>query len=124
MYGLVITLILVVAILLILVVLIQNPKGGGLSGQFGGSGSAQLMGVKKTGDLLEQFTWGLAIVLLALSVSTAFLRPQVTENISSPNLDNLPVSDPLTPPEIELPDEIGNDPDPANETTAEADSSR
>lgn len=88
MYGVIVTLILVVAILLILVVLAQNPKGGGLSSQFGGSGSTQLMGVKKTGDLLEKLTWGFAIALLALSISTNFVTPQEVQGLSSPNIDN------------------------------------
>lgn len=64
----VIIVILVVAVLLTLVVLAQNSKGGGLASNFGG-GSAQLMGVKKTGDFLEKFTWGLAIALLVLSLT-------------------------------------------------------
>ena len=89
MYGVVVALIILIAVLLILVVLAQNPKGGGLSSQFGGSGSTQLMGVKKTGDLLEKLTWGFAIALLALSISTNFLQPEEGANgISSPNIDN------------------------------------
>ena len=48
------------AILLVLVVLAQNSKGGGLSNQFGGSGASNLIGVKKTGDILERLTWGFA----------------------------------------------------------------
>ncbi len=62
----------VVAILLILVVLAQNPKGGGLSSQFGGSGGAQVMGVKKTSDLLEKLTWYFAIAILVMALSTQF----------------------------------------------------
>lgn len=81
--------ILVIAILLILVVLAQNPKGGGLSSQFGGAGSTQLMGVKKTGDFLEKLTWGFAIGLLVLSIVTNFIIPQETEDFSSPNIDNV-----------------------------------
>ena len=89
MYGVIVTLIVIVAVLLILVVLAQNPKGGGLSSQFGGSGTSQLMGVKKTGDLLEKLTWGFAIALLLLSVSTNFIQPtQEQDVLSSPNLDN------------------------------------
>ena len=89
MYGVVVTLIVIIAVLLILVVLAQNPKGGGLSSQFGGSGTTQLMGVKKTGDLLEKLTWGFAITLLILSVSTNFIQPTQEEDIlSSPNIDN------------------------------------
>jgi preprotein translocase subunit SecG len=53
MYTLIIGVIIFLSLLLILVVLAQNPKGGGLSSQFGGAGVSQVMGVKKTVDLLE-----------------------------------------------------------------------
>ncbi len=56
----------VVCALLGLIVLIQNPKGGGLSSNF--SSSSQLMGVQKTGDFLEKGTWVLAITLMVLSL--------------------------------------------------------
>ncbi len=100
MYGVIVTLILVVAILLILVVLAQNPKGGGLSSQFGGSGSTQLMGVKKTSDLLEKLTWGFAIALLVLSIATNFIQPQQPEGLTSPNIDNVQQNT-VIPPAIE-----------------------
>jgi len=102
MYGIVVTLILIVAVLLILVVLAQNPKGGGLSSQFGGSGTTQLMGVKKTGDLLEKLTWGFAVMLLLLSVSTNFIQPDVNQDVlSSPNIDNAATSQPVIPQGIQ-----------------------
>ena len=89
MYVLIIGIIIVVAALLVLVVLAQNPKGGGLSSEFGGSGSSQLMGVKKTNDLLEKLTWGFAIALLVLTLSTNFfLEGQSAEEFVSPNIDN------------------------------------
>ena len=84
----VIILILIIAVLLVLVVLAQNSKGGGLSSQFGGSGASNIIGVKKTSDLLERLTWGFAIAILVLSVSVNILadRPGSGE-IESPNLD-------------------------------------
>ena len=69
MYYIIIALILVICVLLAVVVLAQNPKGGGLSSQFGAGGAAQLMGVKRTGDLLEKLTWGFAIGLMVLSLT-------------------------------------------------------
>lgn len=66
MYLLVIIAIIVCA-LLGLIVLIQNPKGGGLSSNF--SSSSQLLGVQKTGDILEKGTWILAIALIVLSLA-------------------------------------------------------
>lgn len=74
MFNLFIILAIIVAVLLILIVLVQNSKGGGLSSQFGGGGAQQVIGVKKTTDLLEKVTWGFAIALLALSlVSSRFI---------------------------------------------------
>ncbi|UOQ51903.1 preprotein translocase subunit SecG [Hymenobacter cellulosivorans] len=70
MYYALIGLILFVCLLLALVVLAQNPKGGGLSSQFGSGGAANLMGVKRTGDLLERLTWGFAIGLMVLTLGT------------------------------------------------------
>ncbi|MET4106088.1 preprotein translocase subunit SecG [Hymenobacter sp. UYP22] len=70
MYYVLIALILLVCFLLAVVVLAQNPKGGGISSQFGAGGAAQLMGVKRTGDLLEKLTWGFAIGLMILSLGT------------------------------------------------------
>lgn len=46
--------------------MVQNPKGGGLSSSFGGGGSQQLGGVKKTGDFLDKSTWVLATLLIVL----------------------------------------------------------
>lgn len=72
-----------------LVVLAQNPKGGGLSSQFGGSGATQMMGVKKTGDFLEKATWALAITMLVLTLVANVMIPDTTSGtISTPNLDN------------------------------------
>ena len=83
---LIIILIVLVSLLLMLVILAQNSKGGGLSSQFGGSGSSQLIGVKRTGDLLEKITWGLAITLIALSLSTVFFINRSGSGIVSPNI--------------------------------------
>jgi len=76
MYNVLIGLAIFVAILLVLVVLAQNSKGGGLSSQFGGSGASNLIGVKKTGDLLERLTWGFAIAIMALALLTNFTTPK------------------------------------------------
>jgi preprotein translocase subunit SecG len=84
----IISLILLSSVVLILVVLAQNSKGGGLTSQFGGSGTSQLMGVKKTGDILEKMTWGLAILIMALSLSTKFFIDTTQSEASSPNIES------------------------------------
>lgn len=89
MLGLIIGLILVISVLLVLIILAQNSKGGGLSSQFGGSATSQIMGVKKTGDLLEKLTWGFAIAILALSLGANKIidKAQPVEGALSPNVE-------------------------------------
>jgi preprotein translocase subunit SecG len=63
--------ILIICVLLGVIVLAQNPKGGGLASGF--TGAQQIGGVQKTADFLEKSTWTLATALLALClVSAAF----------------------------------------------------
>jgi len=67
-------LIVIVSLLLGLIVLIQNPKGGGLASGF--TGANQIGGVKKTADFLEKATWSLVIVLFVLSITATGLEKQ------------------------------------------------
>lgn len=67
MYIVLLIIAIIVCVLLGGIVLIQNPKGGGLTSNF--SSSSQLMGVQKTGDFLEKGTWALAIILMVLSLA-------------------------------------------------------
>lgn len=67
MYLVLIIITIIICLLLGFIVLIQNPKGGGLSSNF--SSSSQLMGVQKTGDFLEKGTWVLAIGIMVLSLA-------------------------------------------------------
>ena len=107
MFKLFIILAIVVAILLILVVLVQNSKGGGLSSQFGGSGAQQVIGVKKTTDLLEKVTWGFAITLFALSVFSNMMI-DTSLNLSDPNLDSAqPAPQEIAPAPSNTPDTTG-----------------
>ncbi|MFO7828156.1 MAG: preprotein translocase subunit SecG [Bacteroidales bacterium] len=74
MYTLISVLILIASILLVLIVLVQNSKGGGLASNF--SSSNQVMGVKKTADFLEKATWTLAVSVIALSVLASMTIPR------------------------------------------------
>ncbi len=80
MFILVSVLIFIVAVLLILVILVQNPKGG-LASNF--SSSNQVMGVRKTTDFLEKATWSLGIALLIFSVVSSSLIGGKAEIISN-----------------------------------------
>jgi preprotein translocase subunit SecG len=81
------------------VVLIQNPKGGGLAGVFGGVGN-QFMGVKQTTDVLEKGTWIFATILAVLCiVSTLFFSGSSAPSKVIQNLNPNSQSAPLTPPQ-------------------------
>lgn len=64
-------LIIVASVILGFIVLVQNPKGGGLTGNIAGF-STQFMGVKQTTDVLEKGTWTFAAVIGVLCLSAAF----------------------------------------------------
>ena len=70
-------LIVLVAVLMCLIVLIQNSKGGGLSSGF--SSSNQIMGVRKTTDFLEKATWTLAALIVVVSIAAAYSLPREKE---------------------------------------------
>lgn len=65
-------LIITACVLLTLVVLIQNPKGGGIAANF--VAPNQIMGVKRSTDVVEKATWILAVVLISLSLLSNFFR--------------------------------------------------
>ena len=91
-------LIIIASIILGLIVLIQNPKGGGLSGSFGGVGN-QLMGVKQTTDVLEKGTWIFsAVVGLLCLLSPAFI-PKESANKGNELIEKISTSGqkPATP---------------------------
>lgn len=87
MFILLISIILILAVILILVILGQNSKGG-VGAAFGGSAS-QIMGVTRTGNVLEKATWVLAIAILVLSLaSSAFYTTPQSNQFSSPNIES------------------------------------
>ncbi len=59
----------IIAIVLMLIILVQNPKGGGLASNF--SQGNQIFGVEKTTDIVEKITWGGAGVIMLLSLVAA-----------------------------------------------------
>ncbi|MHB1277613.1 MAG: preprotein translocase subunit SecG [Bacteroidia bacterium] len=85
MYAVVSVLIVIAAILLILVVLIQNPKGGGIASNF--SAGNNIMGVKRTTDFIEKLTWGLAITIIVLTLSSnAFVSTSSGDDVPESNM--------------------------------------
>ena len=122
-FSIFVALIIFVCFLLVLVIMVQNPKGGGLSSSFGG-GTQQMGGVQKTSDFLDRSTWILATLLLALilvsnitlSSGNDVLDSKLLEDSSTPeNFDNpieqpvqeIPEADTNQNPTLEIP-EAGN----------------
>lgn len=82
MYSFVTIIIVLLGILLGAVVLIQNPKGGGLSGSFGGVGQ-QLLGARRSTDVIEKLTWGFAGGLLFLCLATSLFIGKGTATVKT-----------------------------------------
>ncbi|MEX2593233.1 MAG: preprotein translocase subunit SecG [Anditalea sp.] len=86
MFTIIISFIIILSVLLILVILGQNSKGG-VGAAFGGSAS-QVMGVTKTGNILEKSTWVLAVSVLLLSLVSSAFHSTSSPGYSSPNIEN------------------------------------
>ena len=90
MYSVLVILAVVVAILLTLIVLIQESKGGGFA-----SANA-LAGVRKTTDFVEKATWTLAAALVVLAILTVYATPKadnaasVVTDMKTTTMPNLP----------------------------------
>lgn len=100
MYTVIVILILVVSVLLGLVVLVQNSKGGGLISNFGSAN--QMMGVRQTTDFLEKATWTMAIILVVLClVSSMSIKVNGTGDVQDSQIReqielNMPANAPAT----------------------------
>jgi preprotein translocase subunit SecG len=104
-YIFVSALVIIACVLQILVVLVQNSKGGGLAANFTSAG--QTMGVRKTADFLEKSTWTLAAAILLLCIVATATIPRggevqksriqrQIENTVDPNaVPTLPTSNPV-----------------------------
>lgn len=72
MYSFLVILVVLASVLMCLIVLVQESKGGGLASSF--SENNAMLGVRKTTDVVEKITWGLAIAMVVFSIlSVAFM---------------------------------------------------
>jgi len=121
MYTFLTILILLASVLMILAVLVQKSKGGGLASGF--SSSNQIMGVRKTTDFLEKFTWTLAGIMLILSILTAKYTvsrtnaPQSQVEVQQPAPLN-PTTAPDVTPGMPIPSQVPVQPTPQEGTPA------
>ncbi len=100
-------LIIAAAVLLGFVILVQNPKGGGLSGNIAGF-SNQFMGVKQTTDVLEKGTWIFASIIAVLCLFSTFFMKGGSDDNSPLNKINTnqsaaPAQQPATSPNTQPP---------------------
>ena len=87
-----IILIILASVILSLIVLVQNPKGGGLAGNIAGF-SNQFMGVKQTTDVLEKGTWIFAAIIGILCIiSTIFIPGSHSPRVQTPTEQTAPAS--------------------------------
>ena len=108
LYTLCIVLILIASVLIVLAVLVQNPKSG-MAANFGASN--QVMGVRQTADFLEKFTWSMAVAILVLSLAATLAMDShlVSEsNSSAANdanalIERMSGSSEATMPQAEIP---------------------
>lgn len=94
-------LIIAACIFLGFIILVQNPKGGGLAGNVAGF-SNQFMGVKQTTDVLEKGTWILAVVVVLLCLFSTVFIPKATStqvrDVKPTTTNTLPASPSQTTP--------------------------
>lgn len=90
-------LIIISSVILGLIVLIQNPKGGGLSSSLGGFGN-QLMGVKQTTDILEKGTWLFAGIIGFLCITSALFIPKTGGTANDNLINSAPAANPVQQP--------------------------
>ncbi|MGO4904500.1 preprotein translocase subunit SecG [Flavobacterium sp. W20_MBD1_R3] len=93
-FSIFLVLITIVCFLLIVVIMVQNPKGGGLSSTIGGS--QMLGGVQKTTDFLDKSTWTLATILIALILLSTLSFTGTLSDTDSKIIDNIGTPAPST----------------------------
>lgn len=93
MYNILVILAVFAAVLLALIVLVQESKGGGLASNY--ATGNQMMGVRKTSDFVEKATWTLAALLVVFCVSTTFIS--APEEVSAAEVITNMKTTPATP---------------------------
>ena len=91
MYFVCVLLIVIASVLMCLIVLVQNSKGGGLASNF--SSHNQILGVRQTTDFLEKTTWTLAVLLVVFCLaSSAMIHKTGVDNTTKENKIEVPAA--------------------------------
>ena len=92
---------LLVAILLVSVILMQRSEGGALDGLGGGSGAANFLSARGTGNFLTRLTAILATLFIITSISLSLYHRGAAVRTSKSLLDSAPVEQSLpTVPDV------------------------
>jgi preprotein translocase subunit SecG len=78
----------IVCILLMLVVLIQPGKSGGLGAALGGAGAQQIFGGRGAGNFLTRTTWISATVFFVTSITLAYISTSTGDSLQNLNRRN------------------------------------
>ena len=80
LFGIAVTIYVIVCVCLVLLVIIQSDKGGGISGAIGGglSGANALLGTQDTANILTRLTTGFAITYMALCIILSLVLSRTT----------------------------------------------
>ena len=118
-FSIFLVLITIVCFLLIIVIMVQNPKGGGLSSSLGGS--QMIGGVQKTTDFLDKSTWTLATILIVLIMLSSLSFTGALSDTDSKIIDQTEAAAPKTAtPAAATPAPAATNAAPKTETTAPA----
>ena len=80
MYTSIVILVVLASVLMCLIVLVQESKGGGLAADY--SNNNQILGAPTTTNFIEKATWGLAAIMIVLSILSVAFLPSVKGNDS------------------------------------------
>ena len=106
LYTILTVLVIIASVLITLIVLLQNGKGGGLASNF--VAGNQTFGVRQTTDILEKITWGLVAFIFVVSIVTTFTLGGGVKNVDLTEKIEAEVVTPEFPaalPEAEVPAE-------------------
>ncbi len=102
LYGLLVSLHVLVSVILILVVLLQTGKGADLAGAFGGGGSQTAFGSRGAATVLSKMTTAAAVIFMLTSFTLAMLSVRgsssVLDSAEVPAPPQAPVAAPAAPP--------------------------
>jgi preprotein translocase subunit SecG len=104
MFGFLVAVEILVSILLMVVILMQSSKGGGLAGTFGSSSMGTTFGVRRTADFLSRATTILASVFIGLAlIINFFFLPGSADTGESVIQSGTPTQAPAPVPPISQP---------------------